>query len=78
MGRFLRPVLLCLFTLCLLLLHVWSEDKVQIKTENGVLVIINPEEPGAAPKVWKKNKLYTIEEDEEGYQYVVRYKVAWE
>ncbi|MCK4645045.1 MAG: hypothetical protein KAU46_02230 [Candidatus Aminicenantes bacterium] len=32
----------------------------------------------SAPKVWKKNKLYTIEEDEEGYQYVVRYKVVWE
>ena len=26
---------------------------------------------------WKKNKLYTIEEDEEGYQYVKRYKVSW-
>jgi hypothetical protein len=38
------------------MLHVRSEDKVQIKTENGVLVIINPEEPSAAPKVWKKNK----------------------
>ena len=29
------------------------------------------------PQVWKKNKLYTIEEDEEGYQYVKRYKVTW-
>ena len=29
------------------------------------------------PRVWKKNKLYTIEEDEEGYQYVKRYKVNW-
>ncbi len=29
------------------------------------------------PIVWKKNKLYTIEEDEEGYQYVKRYKVTW-
>lgn len=28
-------------------------------------------------KVWKKNKLYTIEEDEEGYQYIKRYKVTW-
>jgi len=26
------------------------------------------------PRVWKNNKLYTIEEDEEGYQYVKRYK----
>jgi len=29
------------------------------------------------PKVWKNNKLYTIEEDEEGYQFVKRYKVTW-
>ena len=26
---------------------------------------------------WKKRKLYTIEEDEEGYQYVKRYKITW-
>jgi hypothetical protein len=29
------------------------------------------------PLVWKNHKLYTIEEDEEGYQYVKRYKVTW-
>ena len=29
------------------------------------------------PRVWKNQKLYTIEEDEEGYQYVKRYKVTW-
>ncbi len=29
------------------------------------------------PEVWKKNKLYTIEEDEEGFQMVKRYKVTW-
>lgn len=29
------------------------------------------------PMVWKKNKFYTIEEDEEGYQIVKRYKVVW-
>ncbi len=28
-------------------------------------------------QVWKKGKLYTIERDEEGYQYVKRYKVNW-
>jgi len=28
-------------------------------------------------QAWKKNKLYTIEEDEEGYQVVKRYKVNW-
>jgi hypothetical protein len=27
--------------------------------------------------IWKNNKLYTIEEDEEGYQVVKRYKVSW-
>lgn len=31
----------------------------------------------ARPQVFKKNKLYTIEEDEEGYQVVKRYKVTW-
>ncbi len=29
------------------------------------------------PQVWRKNKLYTIEEDEDGYQYIKRYKVIW-
>jgi len=29
------------------------------------------------PLVWKKNKLYTIEEDEDGFQLVKRYKVNW-
>ena len=29
------------------------------------------------PIVWKNHKLYTIEEDQEGYRYVKRYKVTW-
>jgi hypothetical protein len=29
------------------------------------------------PQIIKKNKLYTIEEDEDSYQYVKRYKVTW-
>jgi hypothetical protein len=29
------------------------------------------------PIIWKKNKLYTIEEDEDGLQMVKRYKVTW-
>jgi hypothetical protein len=29
------------------------------------------------PQAWKNNKLYTMEEDEEGYQVVKRYKVTW-
>ncbi len=29
------------------------------------------------PRVWKDNNLYTLEEDEEGYQVVKRYKVTW-
>jgi len=32
----------------------------------------------STPRVLKKNKLYTIEEDEEGFQMVKRYKVIWE
>jgi len=27
--------------------------------------------------IWKENKLYTVEEDEDGYQFVKRYKVTW-
>jgi hypothetical protein len=29
------------------------------------------------PRAWKKDKLYTIERDEEGYHLVKRYKVTW-
>ena len=29
------------------------------------------------PRTIKKNKLYTIEEDEEGFQIVKRYKINW-
>lgn len=29
------------------------------------------------PRVWKKKKFYTIEEDEEGYQYIKRHKFTW-
>ena len=29
------------------------------------------------PQAFKKNKLYTIEEDEDGYQYIKRYEVNW-
>ena len=32
----------------------------------------------ARPIVWKMNKLYTVEEDEEGFQMVKRYQVSWE
>ena len=31
----------------------------------------------ALPQYWKNRKMYTIEEDEDGYQYVKRYKVTW-
>jgi hypothetical protein len=29
------------------------------------------------PIVWKNNKLFTIEEDGDGFQFVKRYKVTW-
>lgn len=29
------------------------------------------------PMVWKNNKLFTIEEDEDGFQFVKRYRVTW-
>ena len=31
----------------------------------------------AIPKCWEGGKLYTIEEDDSGYQYVKRYRVTW-
>lgn len=30
-----------------------------------------------SPRVWKKNKIYAVEEDEKGYEFVRRYRVAW-
>lgn len=29
------------------------------------------------PRIWKQDKVYTIEEDEEGFQYLVRYTTDW-
>ena len=29
------------------------------------------------PQIWKKRKFYTIDEDEEGFQMVKRYKITW-
>jgi hypothetical protein len=43
-----------------------SEGRYTIKTQL----------PGL-PKYWKNGKMYTIEEDESGFQYVKRYKVTW-
>ena len=31
----------------------------------------------SSPYIWKKDKLYSIESDEDGYQYVKRYSVRW-
>ena len=31
----------------------------------------------ARPQTWNNNKLYLVEEDEDGYQYVTRYRVTW-
>lgn len=31
----------------------------------------------ALPEYWKNGKMYTIEYDEQGYQYIKRYKVTW-
>jgi hypothetical protein len=49
MKRFSRLILFFLFLLNILLLHVWGQDKVRIKTENGVQVITNPEKPSSPP-----------------------------
>lgn len=29
------------------------------------------------PLIWKNNKLYTIESDEDGYHEVKRYRITW-
>jgi hypothetical protein len=46
-----------------------------IEEVDGVTVAKIPLE--FQPQAFKKSKLYTIEEDEEGYQYAKRYKVTW-
>jgi hypothetical protein len=52
--------------------------------ENSVLDVFDSEGRYIAkvplkvrPRIWKNNNLYTLEEDEEGYQVVKRYKVTW-
>lgn len=52
--------------------------------ENSVLDVFDTEGRYIAkvpfkvrPRIWKNNNLYTLEEDEEGYQVVKRYKAAW-
>lgn len=51
MKGFTKPVLIYLLIQCTVLPNAWSEDKVQIKTENGVQVIINPQEPSPSPGI---------------------------
>lgn len=48
-----------------------AEWKGTIEEENGVTVVKNPKEP------MYEEDVCSIEEDEEGYQYVKRYKVSW-
>lgn len=43
---------------------------------NGICIARVP--LNAVPRIWKQDKLYTIEEDAEGYQSIVRYKVIWQ
>jgi len=52
-----------------------SKWKGTIEEVDGVTVVKIPLE--FQPQAFKKSKLYTVEEDEEGYQYVKRYKVTW-
>jgi len=42
--------------------------------EGKYLAQMNLEYP---PKIWKKGRLYAIGEDDDGFQYLVRYKVRW-
>lgn len=48
-----------------------SEWKGTIEDENGITVVKNPREPMYG------NEVFSIEEDEEGYRFVKRYKVSW-
>ncbi len=49
MERFSRQILFFLFILNIVLLQVWGQDKVRIKIENGVQVIMNLEKPSSPP-----------------------------
>ena len=68
----------------------FAQDKLLVQRieasekENSVLDVFDSEGKYIArvplivrPKIWKGNNLYTLEEDEEGYQVVKRYKVTW-
>ena len=45
---------------------------------NGRYIYKVPLKPGRKNCIWKKNKLYTIDETEEGFPVVKRYKVVKE
>jgi hypothetical protein len=57
MKRISRLVLFCSFTINILLLGVLGQDKVRVKAENGVQVIINPIKPTKLPGVSSKMKI---------------------
>lgn len=46
MIKITKPGCICLFILCTVLLNVWGQDRIRVKTENGVQVIVNPVKPG--------------------------------
>jgi len=54
MKVFSRLTSLCVLILCIMLFNAWGEDKVQIKTENGVQVITNPIKPNMLPGIPSK------------------------
>jgi hypothetical protein len=42
---------ICVLILCMMSHHVWGQDRVRIKSENGVQVIMNPKKPGNPPGI---------------------------
>ena len=61
-------------------IHFFTPDGnfIRAVSQTKMTFFSNPKVPlGARPRTWKKGKLYTIEEDEDSFQYVKRYKVTW-
>ncbi|MFX0198931.1 MAG: 6-bladed beta-propeller [Candidatus Hodarchaeota archaeon] len=55
----------------------WAGDKFYYDVFDSNGKYICKVQLNSLPRYWKNKKMYTTEEDENGYQYVKRYKVTW-
>jgi hypothetical protein len=57
--------------------NLYVKDMFKLHVFDSEGKFINKLPLNVRPWIWKKGKLYTLEEDEEGYHLVKRYKVNW-